>query len=316
MSSFSETSTPLPLVGRGKVREIYDAGDDRLLMITTDRISAFDVVLPQPIPRKGEVLTQVTTWWLGQLEDITPHHLITADPAEIERLVPAAAPLLEGRRYSAMLVKRTEPVMVECVVRGYLSGSAWAEYREHGTLAGEPLPPGLVENAKLDPPIFSPATKAVEGHDENITFDEVVRLVGSELAEELRRRSLAIYERGRKVAERRGIIVADTKFEFGLLPDGTLILIDEVLTPDSSRFWPSEGYEPGRKQPSFDKQPVRDYLEELSARGLWDKTPPAPDLPHEVVEATSARYRDAFYRLTGRTLEEWESELSGSRSGG
>lgn len=314
MNSFSETTSPLRLVGRGKVRDIYDAGEDRLLMITTDRISAFDVVLPQPIPRKGEVLTQTTVWWLDQLEDLTPHHLITADPAVIEAAVPEAGPLLEGRRYSAMLVRKTEPIMVECVVRGYLAGSAWAEYRKYGTLAGEPLPPGLVESARLDPPIFSPATKAVEGHDENITFDEVVRLVGRELAEELRRRSLAIYERGREIAASRGIIVADTKFEFGLLPDGTMLLIDEVLTPDSSRFWPLEDYVPGRAQPSFDKQPVRDYLEELTVRGLWDKTPPAPDLPPEVVEATSARYRDLFTRLTGQTLEEWEAGLS--RGGG
>lgn len=312
MSSFSDITTPLPLVGRGKVRDIYDAGADRLLMVTTDRISAFDVVLPQPIPRKGEVLTQVTTWWLRRLEDLTPHHLIAADPVAIEAAVPGVDALLDGRRYSAMLVHRTEPVPIECVVRGYLAGSAWAEYREHGTLAGEPLPPGLVENARLDPPIFSPATKAVEGHDENITFDEVRRRVGDELAEELRRRSLAIYERGREVAAARGIIVADTKFEFGRLPDGTLLLIDEVLTPDSSRFWPREGYVPGRAQPSFDKQPVRDYLEGLTGRGLWDKEPPPPDLPREVVEATSARYRELFVRLTGQTLEEWEQELSGT----
>jgi len=315
MRSLSDTTTPLPLVGRGKVRDIYDAGDGRLLMVTTDRISAFDVVLPQPIPHKGEVLTQTTAWWLKQLEDITPHHLITANPAEIEAAVPGVGPLLEGRRYSAMLVRRTEPVLVECVVRGYLSGSAWAEYRVHGTLAGEPLPPGLQESSRLDPPIFSPATKALEGHDENITFDEVVRRVGRELAEELRRRSLAIYERGREIAAARGIIVADTKFEFGLLPDGTLLLIDEVLTPDSSRFWPQEGYAPGRPQPSFDKQPVRDYLEELTARGLWNKQPPPPDLPPEVVEATSARYRDLFRRLTGQTLEEWKAGLA-SHGGG
>jgi phosphoribosylaminoimidazole-succinocarboxamide synthase len=214
-----------------------------------------------------------------------------------------------------MLVHRTSPVPIECVVRGYLSGSAWAEYREHGTLAGEPLPAGLVENARLDPPIFSPATKAVEGHDENITFAEVRRRVGDELAEELRRRSLAIYERGREVAAARGIIVADTKFEFGLLPDGTLLLIDEVLTPDSSRFWPLEGYAPGRKQPSFDKQPVRDYLDGLVERGLWEKPPPAPDLPPEVVEATAARYRDLFQRLTGLSLDAWEERLSGTEGG-
>lgn len=303
------------LVARGKVRDIYDAGADRLLMITTDRISAFDVVLPQPIPRKGEVLTQVTAWWLGRVADITPHHLITADPAAILAATPWAAALLEGRPYSGMLVHRTRPIPVECVVRGYLAGSAWAEYREHGTLAGEPLPSGLVENARLDPPIFSPATKAAEGHDENITFEEVRRRLGAEMAEELRRRSLAIYERGREVAAARGIIVADTKFEFGVRADGTLLLIDEVLTPDSSRFWPSEGYEPGRAQPSYDKQPVRDYLEGLASEGLWRKQPPAPNLPPAVVEATSARYQDLFLRLTGQTLEEWEAGLAGSESG-
>jgi phosphoribosylaminoimidazole-succinocarboxamide synthase len=214
-----------------------------------------------------------------------------------------------------MLVHRTQPVPIECVVRGYLAGSAWSEYREHGTLAGEPLPAGLVENDRLDPPIFSPATKAVEGHDENITFAEVRDRVGGELAEELRARSLAIYERGREVAAARGIIVADTKFEFGHRADGTLLLIDEVLTPDSSRFWHLDSYAPGRAQPSFDKQPVRDYLEELTEAGLWDKQPPAPDLPPEVVEATSSRYRDLFFRLTGYTLEEWEAALPGAEGG-
>jgi phosphoribosylaminoimidazole-succinocarboxamide synthase len=312
MSSLGNTSATPSLVARGKVRDIYDAGADRLLMVTTDRISAFDVVLPQPIPGKGEVLTQVTAWWLAQLVDLTPHHLITADPEAISTAVPGLAPLVDDHPYATMLVHRTRPVPIECVVRGYLSGSAWAEYREHGTLAGEPLPEGLVENARLDPPIFSPATKAAEGHDENITFDEVCRRVGAELAEELRRRSLAIYGRGREIAAARGIIVADTKFEFGELADGTLLLIDEVLTPDSSRFWPREGYAPGRKQPSFDKQPVRDFLEGLAERGLWDKQAPAPDLPPEVVAATSARYRDLFLRLTGQSLEEWEAVLSGT----
>jgi phosphoribosylaminoimidazole-succinocarboxamide synthase len=313
MSSTSNTSATHPLVAQGKVRDIYDAGPDRLLMVTTDRISAFDVVLPQPIPRKGEVLTQVTAWWLTRLEDLTPHHLITVDPAKIRAAVPELEPVFGARPYAAMLVRRTRPVPVECVVRGYLAGSAWSEYREHGTLAGEPLPAGLVENARLDPPIFSPATKASEGHDENITFTEVRHRLGTELAEELRRRSLAIYERGREIAVARGIIVADTKFEFGVQEDGTLLLIDEVLTPDSSRFWPQAGYAPGRAQPSFDKQPVRDYLEELAGRGLWNKQPPAPDLPPEVVQATSARYHDLFLRLTGLSLEEWEAGLSGTR---
>jgi phosphoribosylaminoimidazole-succinocarboxamide synthase len=304
-STVTETRLPFPLVARGKVRDVYDVGSDRLLMVATDRISAFDVVLPQPIPHKGEVLTLITAWWLTRLEDITPNHLISVDPAVIAREVPALAGLESTWARRAMLVRRTEPFPVECVVRGYLAGSAWAEYRRTGTLAGEPLPPGLVESARLDPPIFSPATKATEGHDENITFDEMCRRIGAETAELLRERSLAIYERGREIAAAADIIIADTKFEFGRLPDGTVLLIDEVLTPDSSRFWPKESYAPGRGQPSLDKQPVRDYLQSLVDRGEWDKQPPAPDLPPEVVEATSRRYRDVFRRLTGYALEDF-----------
>lgn len=298
-----ETRIPFPLVARGKVRDVYDVGGDRLLMVTTDRISAFDVVLPQPIPGKGEVLTQLTAWWLARMEDLTPHHLITADPGRIVEEVPEleASYAMWARR--AMLVRRAKPILVECVVRGYITGSAWREYRERGTLAGEPLPPGLVESDRLDPPIFSPATKAMVGHDENITFAEMRARIGDRLAEQLRERSLAIYERGRAIAAEAGIIVADTKFEFGELPDGTVVLIDEVLTPDSSRFWPKETYAPGRGQPSLDKQPLRDYLEGLVAQGKWNKEPPPPDLPEEVVQATSARYRDVFERLTGYTLE-------------
>ncbi len=299
----AETRLPFPLVARGKVRDVYDVGGDRLLMVATDRISAFDVVLPQPIPHKGEVLTLITAWWLARLEDITPNHLISVDPEVIVREVPALAGLEAEWARRSMLVRRTEPFPIECVVRGYIAGSAWAEYRQTGTLAGEPLPPGLVESARLDPPIFSPATKAVEGHDENITFDEVRERIGAEAAELLKERSLAIYERGREIAAAADIIIADTKFEFGRLPDGTVLLIDEVLTPDSSRFWPKESYAPGRGQPSLDKQPVRDYLESLVERGAWDKQPPAPELPREVVEATSQRYRHVFRRLTGHTLE-------------
>jgi phosphoribosylaminoimidazole-succinocarboxamide synthase len=254
------TSLPFPLAGRGKVRDVYAIGDDRLLIVATDRISAFDVVLPQPIPYKGAVLTQVTAWWLRQLDDITPHHLISADPDEIIERVPALEPHRDVWALRSMLVKRTRVVPIECVVRGYISGSAWKEYRESGTLAGERLASGLVESQRLDPPIFSPATKAETGHDENITFERMKAEVGESLASELRRRSLAVYARGRDIAQRAGIILADTKFEFGHLPDGTLILIDEVLTPDSSRFWPGENYAPGRGQPSLDKQPVRDYL--------------------------------------------------------
>ncbi|HEX6937814.1 MAG TPA: phosphoribosylaminoimidazolesuccinocarboxamide synthase [Longimicrobiales bacterium] len=301
----ASTRLPFPLVARGKVRDVYDVGGGRLLMVATDRISAFDVVLPQPIPHKGEVLTLITAWWLARLEDITPNHLISVDPEAIAREVPALAGLEAEWARRAMLVRRTEPFPVECVVRGYIAGSAWAEYRRTGTLAGEPLPPGLVESARLEPPIFSPATKAVEGHDENITFDGVRERVGADTAELLRERSLAIYARGRELAAAAGIIVADTKFEFGRLPDGTVLLIDEVLTPDSSRFWPAERYAPGRAQPSLDKQPVRDYLESLVARGAWDKRPPAPELPPDVVEATSRRYRDVFQRLTGYALEDF-----------
>ncbi|HEX7119018.1 MAG TPA: phosphoribosylaminoimidazolesuccinocarboxamide synthase [Longimicrobiales bacterium] len=299
----ASTRLPFPLVARGKVRDVYDVGGDRLLMVATDRISAFDVVLPQPIPHKGEVLTLITAWWLARLEDITPNHLISVDPAVIAREVPALAGLEAEWARRSMLVRRTEPFPVECVVRGYIAGSAWAEYRRTGTLAGEPLPGGLVESARLEAPIFSPATKAVEGHDENITFEGVRERVGERTAELLRERSLAIYERGREIAAAADIIIADTKFEFGRLPDGTVLLIDEVLTPDSSRFWPKESYAPGRAQPSLDKQPVRDHLESLVERGAWDKRPPAPELPPEVVEATSQRYRDVFRRLTGYALE-------------
>ena len=300
--AIAHSELPLPLIARGKVRDIYAVGADRLLLVATDRLSAFDVVLPQPIPDKGAVLTQLSAWWLRHLEDITPHHLISADPAAIVRQVPVLAEA-DGWERRSMLVRRAQVIPFECVVRGYLSGSAWKEYRTHGTLAGEPLPAGLRESERLEPPIFSPATKAERGHDENITFERLRAEAGPELADELRRRSLAVYERGRELAERAGIILADTKFEFGRLPDGTMILIDEVLTPDSSRFWPRATYTVGRGQPSLDKQPVRDYLEGLVQQGLWHKEPPPPMLPPEVVEATSRRYRDAFQRITGTDLD-------------
>ncbi|CAN5852521.1 phosphoribosylaminoimidazolesuccinocarboxamide synthase [soil metagenome] len=299
MAAVGQTALPLPLVARGKVRDVYAVDTDRLLIVATDRISAFDVVLSPPIPDKGMVLTQITAWWLARMRDITPDHLISADAGVIVREVPEledTAPIWARR---AMLVKRATVVPIECVVRGFISGSAWAEYREHGTLAGEALPEGLLEGQRLDPPIFSPATKAASGHDENITFTQMCDAVGAELAGELRRRSLAIYGRGRDIAEKADIIVADTKFEFGTLADGTLVLIDEVLTPDSSRFWPLETYEPGHPQQSLDKQPVRDYLETLVSAGDWHKEPPAPDLPADVVIATTARYRTVFQRLTG-----------------
>ena len=296
---------PLPLLHRGKVRDVYGVDDARLLMVASDRVSAFDVILPDPVPRKGEVLTLLTAWWLRQLEDITPHHLLAVDPEAILEAVPALAGAERGRwARRAMLVRRTDPVLVECVVRGYLSGSAWREYRDHGTLAGEPLPPGLRESDPLDPPLFSPATKAQEGHDENIPYGTVVDLLGEALAGELRSRSIAIYRRGVEVAASREILLADTKFEFGVdRRSGSLLLIDEVLTPDSSRYWPAERYAPGRGQPSLDKQPVRDHLAALPD---WDGQPPGPPLPTAVVEATTARYLEIFRRLTGEELDRWQ----------
>jgi phosphoribosylaminoimidazole-succinocarboxamide synthase len=310
--AIARTELDLPLVARGKVRDVYDAGDGRLLIVATDRISAFDVVLPQPIPWKGAVLTQLTAWWLARMSDLTPNHLISADPDAIEKAVPSLASSRDVWAKRAMLVRRTRVVPIECVVRGYITGSAWKEYRQSGSLAGEKLAEGLIESQKLEPPIFSPATKAEEGHDENITFGQMTEAVGAELAESLRDRSLAIYQRGRDVANGAGIILADTKFEFGHAPDGTLLLIDEVLTPDSSRFWPGETYAAGRGQPSLDKQPVRDYLEELVEAGEWNKEPPPPELPDEVVQTTSDRYLNAFERLTGFALSDFPTADPGA----
>jgi phosphoribosylaminoimidazole-succinocarboxamide synthase len=304
MSAPLRTSTlPFPLHARGKVREMYDVGDDRLLMVASDRLSAFDVVMDRPIPRKGEVLTAVTVWWLEQLGDRVENHLIAADPDAIVAAVPALADSRAQWAGRALLVRRTEPVPVECVVRGYLAGSAWKEYAASGTLAGEPLPRGLRESDRLDAPIFSPATKAASGHDENIPFAAMEERLGAERAQALRRLSLAVYARGRTLAAERGIILADTKFEFGIVEDRP-ILIDEVMTPDSSRFWPEETYAPGRSQPSLDKQPVRDYLDDLARRGEWDKQPPPPGLPDDVVEATTRRYLEVHRRLTGKELGE------------
>jgi phosphoribosylaminoimidazole-succinocarboxamide synthase len=306
-SAIASTRLPFPLLRRGKVRDVYDVGEQRLLIVATDRISAFDVVMPQPIPLKGFVLTQITAWWLEQLAAAGPHHMISANAEEIAARVPALGECAEMWRGRGMLVKKTNPLPIECVVRGYLSGSAWKEYRESGTLAGEPLATGLVESARLEPPIFSPATKAETGHDENITFEQVEKTIGKDLAAEARTRSLALYQEARALAEQRGIIIADTKFELGQDSEGNLLLIDEVLTPDSSRFWPSDRYQPGRAQPSFDKQPVRDYLEQLTQEGRWDKRPPAPDLPEAVVRATTERYREVYERLTGTPLLEPEN---------
>ena len=292
----------LPLLHRGKVRDVYRVDEHSLLMVASDRVSAFDVVMRQPIPHKGEVLTMITAWWLAQLEDRVPHHLIAVDPERIVARHPQLAASRDVWARRAMLVHETDPVLVECVVRGYLSGSAWKEYRDSGTLAGEPLPSGLEESQRLDPAIFSPATKAQRGdHDENITVGRMKELLGDDLTERLRALSMEIYGYGRDVAEQHDIILADTKFEFGLR-DRELLLIDEVLTPDSSRFWPRESYGVGRGQPSLDKQPIRDWLD----RQDWDKSPPPPDLPAGVVQAASERYRDVFRRLTGTTLESFD----------
>jgi phosphoribosylaminoimidazole-succinocarboxamide synthase len=297
-----ESRLPLQLVRRGKVREVYEVNGDTLLLVASDRVSAFDVVLPNPIPHKGALLTQISAYWFQALREVIPNHFVTADADEIVRTVPALAAHREEVAGRAMLCRRTRPLPVECVVRGYLAGSAWAEYREHGSLAGEPLPTGLVESARLNPPIFSPATKADVGHDENITFARMSDLVGGAIADRLRAASLALYAAGRDRAAARGIIIADTKFEFGQAADGELLLIDELLTPDSSRFWPADRYAPGRSQPSFDKQPLRDHLAGLRRAGSWDGGAPGPELPEDVVQATSARYLDAYRRLTGREL--------------
>jgi phosphoribosylaminoimidazole-succinocarboxamide synthase len=296
------TELPLPVVRRGKVRDVYAVGDDRVLLVATDRISAFDVVMAEAIPYKGAVLTQLTAWWLQQLEGRVAHHLLSADADAIVGEIPVLDPHRRTLAGRAMLCVRTDVFPVECVVRGYLSGSAWKEYRQHGTLAGEPLPPALRESDRFDPPRFSPATKAEEGHDENITPARVTELLGAPVATELERLARLVYGAGRDVAAERGIIIADTKFEFGSR-DGRVLLIDEVLTPDSSRFWPADGYAPGRGQPSFDKQPLRDWLEVERQAGRWNGEAPPPTLPPEVVQATSLRYLDAYRRLTGTSLE-------------
>ncbi|HEU4954767.1 MAG TPA: phosphoribosylaminoimidazolesuccinocarboxamide synthase [Gemmatimonadales bacterium] len=302
MTALAESRLPLPLLRRGKVREVYEVDADHLLLVASDRVSAFDVVMREPIPRKGAVLTQVSAFWFERLAEVFPSHFITARTEEILARLPALRPHAAEMAGRSMLVRRTRPVAFECVVRGYLSGSAWAEYRERGTLAGEPLPTGLLESGRLEPPIFSPATKAESGHDLNVTFDAMVAALGGELAGRLRDASFAVYRAGRDHAAARGIIIADTKFEFGADAGGTLRLIDEVMTPDSSRFWPAARYQPGRSQPSFDKQPLRDYLAEIKRAGRWNGEAPPPPLPDEVVAATSARYLEAYRLLTGRTL--------------
>jgi phosphoribosylaminoimidazole-succinocarboxamide synthase len=280
------------LRSRGKVRDMYEVGD-ALVMVATDRLSAFDVVLPTPIPDKGRVLTQLSLFWFHQLSSMLPNHVISA--TEFPRELDPYRAQLNGR---AILVRRTEPLPIECVVRGYLSGSGWKDYKATGKVCGIPLPAGLQESSRLPEPIFTPATKATTGHDENISFEQAVALVGQKVAQQARDLSLDIYRRATAYAEQRGILIADTKFEFGLA-GGELVWIDEALTPDSSRFWPAEEYAPGRAQPSFDKQYVRDYLERIR----WNKQPPGPELPAEVVAGTRGRYREAYRLLTGHELE-------------
>jgi phosphoribosylaminoimidazole-succinocarboxamide synthase len=285
-----ESEIPLPRWRRGKVRDVYALGEDRLLVVATDRLSAFDVVLPGGIPGKGVILTQLSLFWFRKLAHVVPHHVLTAGVDEYPSELVASRDQLEGR---SMIVRRTAPLPVECVVRGYLAGSGWKDYERSGTVCGLPLPPGLREADRLPEPLFTPATKADSGHDENITFAGMVERVGPAVAEEARAASLALYARASAHAEARGIILADTKFEFGVV-DGRLLWIDEALTPDSSRFWPRAGWTVGSSPPSFDKQFVRDYLETLE----WDKRPPGPVLPHDVVARTREKYEEALVRLS------------------
>ncbi|HET6914934.1 MAG TPA: phosphoribosylaminoimidazolesuccinocarboxamide synthase [Acidimicrobiales bacterium] len=287
------SAVELPHLASGKVRDIYELDDKHLLFVTSDRMSAFDVVMAEPIPDKGRVLTAITAFWLDQLSEVAPNHLVSLD-------VPAGAgdtADLEGR---VMVVRKAEMLPVECIVRGYLSGSAWAEYKKTQTMHGQELPAGLSQSEKLPEPVFTPSTKATSGHDENISFEAAAELVGRDMAEELRRISLAAYQRGAELAATRGIIIADTKFELGVI-DGQIAICDEVLTPDSSRFWPADEWKPGSTPPSFDKQPLRDWLEGTG----WDKTPPPPTLPADVVAATRQRYVQAYERLTGLRFADW-----------
>jgi len=287
-NAITETNLPLPLFRKGKVRDTYDLGD-ALLMVATDRLSAFDVVFEEGIPHKGEVLTQISHFWFDYLKGAVENHLLNRPlPGSLRDY----ASML---RLRSMVVKKAQPLQIECVVRGYLSGSGWKDYKKTGAVCGIKLPSGLLESSKLPEPIFTPATKAGTGHDMNVSFGEAKKLAGEKIAEQARSLSIKIYEKGAAYAEKRGIILADTKFEFGLC-EGKLILIDEVMTPDSSRFWPADQYEPGHAQPSFDKQYVRDYLETLA----WDKKPPAPHLPQEIIRGTTKRYIEAYELITGK----------------
>ncbi len=283
----------LKLHNKGKVREIFEI-DDNLLLVATDRISAFDVILPNGIPHKGTVLTQISEFWFELIGDLTENHLITTSIDEIDKIKEEDRDLLRGR---SMLVKKVDVIPVECIVRGYIAGSGWKEYKEHGTVCKINLPDNLKESDKLPEPIFTPSTKAESGHDENISFEEAIKITGRELAEELRKRSIEIYKKASEYALTKGIIISDTKFEWGKYGD-KVILIDEVLTPDSSRFWPLESYSPGKPQPSFDKQFVRDYLESCD----WDKNPPPPSLPGDIIRTTSEKYLEAYTKLTGKEI--------------
>ncbi len=291
----------LPHVYSGKVRDMYDAGDGRLLLVTSDRISAFDVVMGEPVPDKGRVLTAMAAFWFEHLETVVGNHLLSTDLADMPH--GAQNPELAGR---VMLVRKAEMLPVECIFRVYITGSAWKEYQNHSTMHGTPMPAGLVESDQLTEPVFTPSTKAAIGdHDENISFQQAADLIGGELAEKARSVSLELYRRGAEWARQRGILIADTKFELGLI-DGELVVADELLTPDSSRFWPADAWHPGSTPPSFDKQPLRDLLETLD----WNKQPPAPPLPPEVVAATRSRYVDAYERITGRDFSTWPGVAS------
>ena len=291
-------SINLPHLHSGKVRDIYEIDSQKLLMVTSDRLSAFDVVLNETIPEKGRVLTAMTDYWLEKLNDLVPNHLISVDPVDAgEEINSESREFLLGR---TMICKRAEMLPVECIVRGFITGSAWKEYKENGTVHGEKVVSGLKESEQFQQPLFTPSTKATSGHDENISFSESIEILGSDLAEKVKDTSLKCYKLAADLAMERGIIIADTKFEFGLI-DGELVLADEVLTPDSSRFWPEEQWSIGSSPPSFDKQPVRDFLDGIE----WDKKPPPPTLPSEVISATSSRYIEAYEKISGKSFEDW-----------
>lgn len=293
-----ETNLPLPLFNRGKVRDIYEVSTDKLLIVTTDRLSAFDVVLPTPIPDKGKVLNQISLFWFEKFKNLVPNHILESDINRMELGVPLSTEQKELLRGRSILVRKTKPLPIECVVRGFLAGSGWKDYQKTSKVCGHLLPGGLLQCQELPQPIFTPATKETSGHDINISYEEATKLVGERVASQARDLSIQIYKKGVEYAKTRGILIADTKFEFGLL-DNELILIDEVLTPDSSRFWPMDTYKAGTDQPSFDKQIVRNYL----VQSGWNQTPPGPELPADVAQKTQAAYRDAFKRLTGGELD-------------